>query len=189
MSQTSMWNCVSNSISCIFFSLCYFKPHLFLSLLWFLGNFIIEKLTSTTFSLSFSIICFTWYLVSSSSKRGIVLHWGYSTKLNTKISALIYHVVECYAMLSCIWLFATLWTVACQAPLSMGFSRQYWSGLPFPSPKHQHISLSYSYHRIQFICKEIFLKMLSVESIKGEISSQFLKLEIMTDPTTYRRKF
>ena len=156
MSQTSMWNCVSNSIACIFFPLCYFKPHLFLSLLWFLGNFIIEKLTSTTFSLSFSIICFTWYLVSSSSKRGIVLHWGYSTKLNTKISALIYHVVECYAMLSCIWLFATLWTVACQAPLSMGFSRQYWSGLPFPSPKHQHISLSYSYHRIQFICKEIF---------------------------------
>ena len=32
-------------------------------------------------------------------------------------------------------LFATLWTVALQAPLSMGFSRQeYWSGLPFPSP-------------------------------------------------------
>ena len=33
-------------------------------------------------------------------------------------------------------LFATPWTVACQAPLSMGFSMQeYWSGLPFPSPK------------------------------------------------------
>ena len=33
------------------------------------------------------------------------------------------------------WPFATLWTVARQAPLSMGFSRQeYWSGLPFPSP-------------------------------------------------------
>ena len=28
------------------------------------------------------------------------------------------------------------WTVACQAPLSVGFSRQeYWSGLPFPSPE------------------------------------------------------
>jgi len=28
---------------------------------------------------------------------------------------------------------ATPWTVACQAPLAMGFSRQeYWSGLPFP---------------------------------------------------------
>ena len=32
-------------------------------------------------------------------------------------------------------LFAPLWTVACQAPLSLGFPRQeYWSGLPFPSP-------------------------------------------------------
>ena len=32
-------------------------------------------------------------------------------------------------------LFDTPWTVAHQAPLSMGFSRQeYWSGLPFPSP-------------------------------------------------------
>ena len=31
--------------------------------------------------------------------------------------------------------FATPWTVACQASLSMGFSRQeYWSGLPFPPP-------------------------------------------------------
>ena len=30
---------------------------------------------------------------------------------------------------------ATLWTVACQAPLSMGFSRQeYWSGLSCPPP-------------------------------------------------------
>ena len=38
-------------------------------------------------------------------------------------------------LLSCVQLFSTLWTVAHQAPLSMGFSRQeYWSGLPFPSP-------------------------------------------------------
>ena len=34
---------------------------------------------------------------------------------------------------SCVWLFVTPWTVAHQAPLSMGFSRQeYWSLLPFP---------------------------------------------------------
>ena len=33
-------------------------------------------------------------------------------------------------------LFATPWTVAYKAPLSMEFSRQkYWSGLPFPSPR------------------------------------------------------
>ena len=31
--------------------------------------------------------------------------------------------------------FVTPWTVACQAPLSIGFPRtEYWSGLPFPSP-------------------------------------------------------
>ena len=37
--------------------------------------------------------------------------------------------------LSRVRLFATLWTVAHQAPPSMEFSRQeYWSGLPFPSP-------------------------------------------------------
>ena len=31
--------------------------------------------------------------------------------------------------------FVTPWTVVCQAPLSMGFSRQeHWSGLPFPPP-------------------------------------------------------
>ena len=37
--------------------------------------------------------------------------------------------------LSCVRLFATPWTVAHQAPLSMGFSRQeYWNGLPFLSP-------------------------------------------------------
>ena len=38
-------------------------------------------------------------------------------------------------MLSCVQLCVALWTVALQAPLSMGFSKQeYWSGLPFPSP-------------------------------------------------------
>ena len=45
----------------------------------------------------------------------------------------------CIQSLSCVWLFATLWTVACQAPLSMGFPGksthfQARSGLPFPSP-------------------------------------------------------
>ena len=38
-------------------------------------------------------------------------------------------------LLSRVRLFATPWTAAYQAPLSMGFPRQeYWSGLPFPSP-------------------------------------------------------
>ena len=45
-------------------------------------------------------------------------------------------------------LFVTLWTVACQAPLSMGFPRQeYWSGLPcspsgeLPNPGIKPVSL------------------------------------------------
>ena len=42
----------------------------------------------------------------------------------------------CLGMLSCVQLFVTPWTVARQAPLSMGFSRpEYWSGLPFPPPR------------------------------------------------------
>ena len=48
---------------------------------------------------------------------------------------------------SCVQLFATVWTVTCQAPLSMGFPRQeYWSGLPcrppgdLPNPVTEHLS-------------------------------------------------
>ena len=38
-------------------------------------------------------------------------------------------------VLSPVQLFVTPWTAACQAPLSMEFSKQeYWSGLPFPPP-------------------------------------------------------
>jgi len=57
--------------------------------------------------------------------------------------------VGCYFLLQCmkakvkakvkslsrVWLLATPWTAAYQAPPSMGFSKQeYWSGLPLPSP-------------------------------------------------------
>ena len=39
-------------------------------------------------------------------------------------------------MLTHLQLFATSWMVACQAPVSMGFSElKYWTGLPFPSPE------------------------------------------------------
>ena len=47
----------------------------------------------------------------------------------------LHHVHSEVKSLSCVRLFATPWTVACEASPSMGFSRQeYWSGLPFPSP-------------------------------------------------------
>ena len=44
--------------------------------------------------------------------------------------------------LSHIWLLATPWTAAYQAPLPMGFSRQeYWSGLPLLSPLHELVTV------------------------------------------------
>ena len=42
-------------------------------------------------------------------------------------------------VLSHVWLFVMLWTLASQFPLSLGFSRQeYWSGLPFPLPTYTY---------------------------------------------------
>ena len=68
--------------------------------------------------------------------------------LNWSIAGLHCCVSFCYTanwishvcMLSCfcwVWLFAIPWTLACQVPLSMKFSRQEdWSGLPCPPPGH-----------------------------------------------------
>ena len=42
----------------------------------------------------------------------------------------------CASCFSHVWLFGTLWIIAHQAPLSVGFSRQeYWSGLSCPPPE------------------------------------------------------
>ena len=56
--------------------------------------------------------------------------------------------------LSHIGLFLTPWYVACQAPPSIGFSRQkYWSGLPFPSP-HQYLKdTQFSIHCLPEPCR------------------------------------
>ena len=52
--------------------------------------------------------------------------------------AKLFHACVCAksSHFSPVCLFETLWTVALQAPLSMGFSRQeYWSGLPCSPPR------------------------------------------------------
>ena len=55
-------------------------------------------------------------------------YYARNTMMDKKVS-------EWVKLLSLVWLFATPWTVAHQAPPFMGFSRQeYWSGLSFPSP-------------------------------------------------------
>ena len=56
------------------------------------------------------------------------MYWESNKCLERKVKVKV-------TLLSHVQLFATPWTVAYWAPLSMGFSRQeYWSGLPFPSP-------------------------------------------------------
>ena len=76
-----------------------------------------------------------WYLSS------LTRDWT-RTPCNEKLQLLLFWCILWsmgYMMMMCVlsrvWLFATPWTVACQAPLSMGFSRQeYMSRLPSPSP-------------------------------------------------------
>ena len=69
------------------------------------------------------------YLTQASHVPGIVC---YRHLILTDVSGIIVVVVQ---SLSCVRLFVTPWTIAHQAPPSMGSSRQeYWSGLPFPSP-------------------------------------------------------
>ena len=55
--------------------------------------------------------------------------------IQMKSNYFLIHPCVCTCVLSRVWLFATPWTIACQVPLFMEFSRQaYWSGLPLPSP-------------------------------------------------------
>ena len=50
-------------------------------------------------------------------------------------SSLTITTITVLSHISRVQVFGTLWTVACQAPLSLGLSRQeYWSGLPRPPP-------------------------------------------------------
>ena len=67
--------------------------------------------------------------------------------------------VGCHFLLQCVkvksfsrvWLLATPWTAAHQAPPSIGFSRQeYWSGVPLPSPIPPHDLAHYVFFNILF---------------------------------------
>ena len=71
----------------------------------------------------------------------LVSHHKLAANLGNLEEPSLWHSLELvcmHAMLncfSCVRLFATLWTVACQASLSIQFPRQeYWSGLPCPPP-------------------------------------------------------
>ena len=74
---------------------------------------------------------FTYQMKSTAS------NWKYRLIISPfyRIISLPCYVSVCVCALSHVWLFAMPWTIACQAPRSMEFSRQkYWSGLLFPPP-------------------------------------------------------
>ena len=87
-----------------------------------------------------------WVAISFSRRSSQPRDWtriphtagGFFTVWTTREAQEYWSVCVCV----CVWnhfshvqLFTTLWTIVCQAPLSMGFSRQeYWSGFPFSSP-------------------------------------------------------
>ena len=75
----------------------------------------------------------------------LLMGWGHTESRRRVPAGIPFRQTRCFypqppcpvyvQSLSRVQLFATPWTAACQAPLSMGFSRpEYWSGLPFPSP-------------------------------------------------------
>ena len=79
-------------------------------------------------------LLFTWFLFILTYAHVLGTKMRASLRRRTfNLHTYFMHV----CMLSRVRIFATPWTIARQAPLSMGFSRQeYWSGLPFPTPPY-----------------------------------------------------
>ena len=79
--------------------------------------------------ISFRVDCLYFLAVQRTFKSLLQHHSSKASVLQCSTESLKVN------LLSCVRLVTTPWTVAHQAPPSMGFSRQeYWSGLPFPSP-------------------------------------------------------
>ena len=78
-----------------------------------------------------NISFFSWFQFSSGADSQIHRHWPLGAIMAMAQKEHVW-VLSC---VSRVWLFATLWTVAHQARLSVGFSSQeYWSGLPCSPP-------------------------------------------------------
>ena len=99
-------------------------------------GFSISPSTEYSGLISFRIDWFDLLVVQGTLRN--LLQYRNSKASILQCSALfMFHLSHLYMTTgqSCVWLFATLWTVASQAPLSLGFARQkYWNGLLFPSP-------------------------------------------------------
>ena len=95
------------------------------------------------FLYSSSVYSYHLFLISSASVRSIqflsfivpIFEWNFPL---VSVIFLKRSLLLLLSLFSRVWLCATPWTAAHQAPPSLGFSRQgHWSGLPFPSPMHE----------------------------------------------------
>ena len=92
------------------------------------------NLTSPNMRSRYCVICFYLFLNKPTVDNFIVIEYSFIFDVWQLYSFLLWSEVT-WSRLSCVPVFVTPRTIACQAPPSMGFSRQeYWSGLPFPSP-------------------------------------------------------
>ena len=129
---------------------------------WFIGNTILNVISPTRLG-SMREYAKYFFFFSESPEPNIIQRptlWskGWITLICTAtrqemlsflniskwLSSMYVHIYAscCWAVFSCVWLFATPWTVACQAPLFMRFPRQeYCSGLPFPTIVFMHTCL------------------------------------------------
>ena len=129
-----------NTGACMLLQKCFFRCYLMLLALnlwigfFFLTVQLVIEAREAWWRLvqSEEIIKFQWFKLmftirnSLGSKPDLVINFIYLK---------IRRMFEWVKLLSRVWLFATLWTVAYQASPSMGFSRQeYWGGLSFSSP-------------------------------------------------------
>ena len=91
----------------------------------------------------------------------------------------------CVCMCVCVRLFATPWTVACQGPLSMGFSRQeYWRGWPFPSPRDPpDPGIKPMYLLVSWIVRQVLYQL--APPGKPHIYTYMLCLVTQSCPTLY----
>ena len=109
----------------------------------------------TTPAIAFLLLVYVW-VVSMSLLLWTVLQWilgctyplGSGFPLDMCPGVGFQGHVRRLSCFSRVWLFATPWTVAHRAPPSMAFSRQeYWSGVPFHSPRGQGHSSIFSFLR------------------------------------------
>ena len=107
-----------------------------------LGFSVYTIMTSDTCKYQISFSCLIGWSGTSSMRFYRSSESGHSCLVHDRRNA--FHcwgwyqlwLCRCTQLISPVWLFVTLWTAACQTPLSMGFFRQeYWSGLPFTPPR------------------------------------------------------